>query len=136
MAWYWNNRNDPKALTRLIGDPGTDLDAVHVSGRRPVHYASLLGHHRQLRQLCRGGCDVDARTSFGLTALLHAARAGAWRCARELLRAGADPSAADAQGQTMLHHAAGSGDAAAVEECMAALGKAYVLCFFFHYLFI
>ncbi len=60
MSWYWAKRGDPvKLLSAIEKDKAIDVNAQHVSGRRPLHYAAILGHPKCIRALIKRGAVID-----------------------------------------------------------------------------
>ena len=79
-----------KSITGALIRAGSNLDAEHSSGDRPLHLAARMGHVEAITVLV-AGANVDSRGARGETALWIVAARG-YPCAVEvLLGAGANP---------------------------------------------
>jgi ankyrin len=94
------------ALSVLLADARTDVDAVDDVGESPLHLAAAAGRTEAVRTLLAHGVHVDAPSREGYTALHMAAQHGNLAAAQLLLGAGFSPRAETYEGATPLHWAA------------------------------
>lgn len=131
---------DPKIVRALVEAGGrsqavlADINKLDpITGQRPLHVATHLGHRLAVRALLFYGADVNAAVdpapstsdnslcSFpktllrGMTALHWASLRGSWEIVQDLIMSGADLDArVSRSGETALHLAARCGQEAVV----------------------
>uniref|UniRef100_A0ABD2WJM6 Uncharacterized protein n=1 Tax=Trichogramma kaykai TaxID=54128 RepID=A0ABD2WJM6_9HYME len=91
-------------MVKYLQRRGADLDVTDVTGRTPLHYASM-GRDSSLAELflVDRTVPVDARDNHGWTPLHVAARWASKVAIETLLRRGADANLPNMEGSTPLH---------------------------------
>ena len=82
------------ALSALLDDPRTEVDATDDVGESPLHLAAAAGRTEAARRLLLHGAEVDAASQHGYTPLHMAAQHGHLAIAELLIEAGAALEAA------------------------------------------
>ena len=113
-------KNDPKALTKFIGNGG-DVNEKDASGKTALVHATFDHNPVIAKILVEAGADPNVQFSNGLTALMVASGGMLFReVAGVLLDAGADVNLQADSGLTALLAAVQSDNAALVERLLAA----------------
>ncbi|KAJ5769523.1 hypothetical protein N7520_004082 [Penicillium odoratum] len=109
-----------KVMEVLIA-AGADINSADISGRAPIHLASLRGLAGVVEALIRNRADYDRADSDGKTPIHLASAAGFEAIVRILIKTGADIHKMDRNKRAPIHLASVEGHAN-VEEILIAAG--------------
>jgi ankyrin repeat protein len=112
-------RADWQAVRTLVGQRA-DVNAPHVDGMTPLHWAAYHDNAEAAALLIQAGANVKSANRYGITPLSLASSNGGTAIIRQLLQAGADPNTTLAGGETVLMTAARTGRLDAVKALLAA----------------
>jgi ankyrin repeat protein len=90
------------AAVRALLQTKADVNATHVDGTTPLHWAVRAENPELVDLLLRARANVRAADRYGVTPLYVACSLANAAIAEQLLAAGADPNALDQSGETLL----------------------------------
>ncbi len=99
---------DRKTAHRLL-DQGVDVDAAHVDGMTPLHWAVYHNDVELTKAVVDAGANVRAKNRYGVSPLALACTNGSSTIVNLLLDGGADANATLSGGETTLMTAARTG---------------------------
>ena len=120
-ALHWAAHHDRLAISGLLLDGGSAVDAANRYGVTPLALATVNGSTPMITRLLEAGADPNLPNPEGETPLMTAARTGNAAAIDTLLAHGAEVDAVEAwRGQTALMWAAAQNQSGAVDALLAA----------------
>ncbi|KAL8883191.1 MAG: hypothetical protein Q9192_007373, partial [Flavoplaca navasiana] len=78
------------AVSFLLSQDSTDIDAYSRSGKKPLMLAALNNHGEVIQLLLKHGADINSTSTKGWTTLMHSVREGNRAVVQQLIDLGAD----------------------------------------------